>query len=723
MAYDSTIWSAGPQRTRGACLSGAIAGALLLAGRAEAQLLHSHGRLVALTGQATPGAPGAAFAGAGAFDLPQIDRSGAVLFRARFVGGGATSSNDRALFYGAPGAIRMTVRDGASAPGLPPGVTLNTSAGAGGLTSTYLLSASGNCAWTTSLWNGGTSSLNDTAIYGGMPLQPVLVAREGDPAPGTIGPASLVSSYATMTHYELQVSERGDVCFRTAMYGGDVSGSLNNGAIYAFHVSPGTMHLLARMYDPILGGYRVGPMAGPPPYAPVQLMNDAGQLLWECGLNLGLGTPLPTAQDDQVLVLSSAGGTHAVIAREGDLAPGAGGARYGAASGTSRWRCDLDGLSPAGDVVFMSDLKGPGVESGIGNMGLFYRAHTGSTELLIRRGDAAPGTSGERINLVVYSPPSLNTNGQFAFRALIFNAEPTENIGVWSGNVNVPGSLELIARRGDPAPGTLGARLSGPLDTMQNNQDAVVIDFFLTGGDVSGAKNNRALYCWTKARGLQLIVRKGDSWAQIPGRTISTFVIDPFPSTSGLNVCFNAAGQLAVLLTLDDGSEAIATIDVTGTPSTTFCAGDGTSTPCPCGNSGSFGRGCASSAFAIGAGLTTLGTAGTSLATDSLILTATNVVGPCMFFQGTGTLAGGTGIPFGDGLFCTGGTVVRLGVVIPAGTGASFPEDSIHNPIHVVGATTAGDLRYYQCWYRDAVAFCTPASYNLTPGASLVWGP
>ncbi len=158
-------------------------------------------------------------------------------------------------------------------------------------------------------------------------------------------------------------------------------------------------------------------------------------------------------------------------------------------------------------------------------------------------------------------------------------------------------------------------------------------------------------------------------------------------------------------------------------PFTSFCFGDGTGTACPCGNSGAIGSGCATSAFVSGGLLTASGVPGASIATDTLQLTATNVSGPGLFFQGTGNFSGGLGIPFGDGLLCSGGAIARLGVVFPVGTTAIYPGGLTPNPIHIGGATAAGDVRNYQCWYRDAVPFCTASNFNLTQSVALTWLP
>jgi len=160
------------------------------------------------------------------------------------------------------------------------------------------------------------------------------------------------------------------------------------------------------------------------------------------------------------------------------------------------------------------------------------------------------------------------------------------------------------------------------------------------------------------------------------------------------------------------------------TPSTSFCFGDGTGTACPCGNSGASGSGCANSAFVSGANLAASGYASATNALDTLVLTASNIPGPGLFFQGTLPFAGGLGITFGDGLLCAGGTIQRLGVVFPTGSSASYPGGLTPSPIHIAGATAAGDVRQYQCWYRDSdVGFCSSSTFNLTQGVTLTWSP
>jgi hypothetical protein len=155
---------------------------------------------------------------------------------------------------------------------------------------------------------------------------------------------------------------------------------------------------------------------------------------------------------------------------------------------------------------------------------------------------------------------------------------------------------------------------------------------------------------------------------------------------------------------------------------TIYCAGDGTGTACPCANSGASGHGCANSVDPGGALLTATGTARVSA--DSLVLSAAGMPdSSALYFQGTSQSGAGHGLAFGDGLRCAGGSVLRLGVTINSGGASQFPGPA-DPPISIGGAIpAAGGVRDYQVWYRNAGAFCTSSTFNLTNGLEVVWLP
>jgi hypothetical protein len=158
-----------------------------------------------------------------------------------------------------------------------------------------------------------------------------------------------------------------------------------------------------------------------------------------------------------------------------------------------------------------------------------------------------------------------------------------------------------------------------------------------------------------------------------------------------------------------------------GTTGTVYCSGDGSGTACPCGNAGAAGSGCASSVSAIGAHLGATGIP--SIASDSFVLLGSNMPNSsALYFQGTAQTAGGAGAVFGDGLRCASGSVIRLGTKTNTGGASSYPAAG-DAAISVKGMNGAGVMRGYQVWYRNAAAFCTVSTFNLTNGMAATWVP
>ncbi len=153
-----------------------------------------------------------------------------------------------------------------------------------------------------------------------------------------------------------------------------------------------------------------------------------------------------------------------------------------------------------------------------------------------------------------------------------------------------------------------------------------------------------------------------------------------------------------------------------------YCFGDGSGTACPCAPPSPSGVGCLNS-FGTGGLLADSGS--NSVSGDSLVLSASGLAtnSSTLFFQGTTQQSGGLGVVFGDGLRCVGGTVIRLGTKIASGGVASYPgvgdmSVSVRGLIPI-----GGGLRHYQGWYRNAAAFCTASTFNLTNGLSVTWVP
>jgi hypothetical protein len=154
---------------------------------------------------------------------------------------------------------------------------------------------------------------------------------------------------------------------------------------------------------------------------------------------------------------------------------------------------------------------------------------------------------------------------------------------------------------------------------------------------------------------------------------------------------------------------------VSGAP---YCFGDGSGSPCPCGNPGSSQSGCANS---TGGGAILGATGSNSVAADDLVFNAENLLPnqPALLFVGNNAVNMGDGAFFGDGLRCAGQGVVRLGVRIPDSTGAASWGPGLGG----AGGWSPGDDRYFQTWYRDPSGSPCGAGFNLSNGFRVSFQP
>ena len=93
--------------------------------------------------------------------------------------------------------------------------------------------------------------------------------------------------------------------------------------------------------------------------------------------------------------------------------------------------------------------------------------------------------------------------------------------------------------------------------------------------------------------------------------------------------------------------------------------------------------------------------------------------GPLLYFQGT---ALGAPFAFGDGIKCTSGQLIRLGIRFNVAQSSAFPGSGSPS-LSVQGLVTAPGTRHYQARYRDSASFCTSETFNYTNGVALVWQP
>ncbi len=148
-----------------------------------------------------------------------------------------------------------------------------------------------------------------------------------------------------------------------------------------------------------------------------------------------------------------------------------------------------------------------------------------------------------------------------------------------------------------------------------------------------------------------------------------------------------------------------------------MCFGDGSGAACPCGNTSPAGSasGCRHS-LGVGGRLVATGTA--RISADTLVLRGSQMPdSSVLYFQGTNPVAG---LPFGDGQRCAGGAVVRLKIATNSAGASTYPAAGDLS-VSIRGGIAGPGVRWYQCWFRNAAAFCTPATFNTTNSVRIEW--
>lgn len=164
-------------------------------------------------GDPAPGTVGAAY-NVVSMATVGLTRTGRVGFITSLIGGDTvtgTGGNDQAIYLGDIGAnFSMVLRKGDPAPGTTGGETIGSMNN-----SSYSISDTGYVTFMASLTGPGVSTANDGCIYGGTPGNLVLIAREGDPAPGMVN-----HTFAEIIYGSCHLNERGQVIFSSSVTDG-----------------------------------------------------------------------------------------------------------------------------------------------------------------------------------------------------------------------------------------------------------------------------------------------------------------------------------------------------------------------------------------------------------------------------------------------------------------------------------------------------------------------
>ena len=352
------------------------------------------------------------------------------------------------------------------------------------------------------------------------------------------GPSGLIYSYV----FDLPlVADDGTVFFRTTLDGGDVTGNANNRALFLGKTAA-DVTMLARSSDPAPGldGLFLVKPDGTDGIQTGYRFSPDGRTFWSSYLS----GPGVAATNDSAMFGGPAG-SQSFFFREGDVAPGTGGAVF---SGNTFTSTQFSAINRSGAVMFQSNLAGSGVT--FSNNQALFAGDPAALAVVVRRGDTVlPGVTASTFTTSQFS---LDTSGRVLYNVNLGGA------GVNSGNdaslwVYTPGSgSTLLVREGQIAPGTAGATFNNDANTWQpsvsvNGFNGGWYEFtaVLQGGDAIPGVNDFALYAGTTSGSLTLVARNGDP---APG---TDAVFDGFLNEGSF---VNSSGAILTVVNLRGGT-------------------------------------------------------------------------------------------------------------------------------------------------------------------------
>lgn len=530
----------------------------------QGQIISFSGANNTLTGDLVPSASGEVFGGTSGFDNAVMSDDGKCLFRAQILqssGAPYVSPNlylSRGLYFGdSRGNVVKVVRGGDPEPsGTIPNATVQSNSGGVGLGSGYRISSNGLMMFGAAFWdtvNGTITTANNEALYFGTPSGYTMIARKGDPAPGC-GGALYNQAFNGISQQTSCINASGNVLFQSSLTGTGVV-TANNAAWF---VGPyNALQLMLRKGDLAPGGEAVSALGF------LSQMNSSGQVVTDVTFLAGSGTNPVTVGNDKAVWIYTPGSGLAQLVREGDATPIAG-TTYGNATNTWSLGNGSTTFNALGQLLCSTSLTGA-VTSGVDDLAMLLLSASGS-QVVFRRGDAAPGVPGAVLQTSSDSSMCLSDSGRVAFQCAMLqtgSVTATNDTGIWAGT---PGNLVLVAREGDVAPGTGGqtfGNTSGQAMIM-NGAGQVLFVNSLSGGSSS-------YWAWDPVLGLMAVRLPNDPIQVGPSLTQTAFVSGHIQFTNGDTrpLSFANDGTAVMRVGFNEGSSAIMTVRIgslTGIP-------------------------------------------------------------------------------------------------------------------------------------------------------------
>lgn len=429
--------------------------------------------------------------------------------------------------------FRTVALTGQQPPGVPIGVAFDQFREA-------VLDTAGRVAFSATLTGDPINNINGSGIWSEGAGTLALVARADSQAQGL--PAGAKFSI-NPGHIALQGGDQ--IAFLAGVTGTGVDSSNRSGF---WSGTSATYSPLVRKGDPA-PGLPVGTVLGE---VETVFLNTAGKTIFFAPLE---GPSVDDENGDSIWTTS--GGALALVARQGEHAAGT-------PSGVTYNFLGHPTINSVGQIAFAGTLLGGPPVSGE-DRGIWSNS-TGSLALIARIGGPAPGAGGG-VSFADVQSPVINAAGHVAFKAWLSGSgvNSLNDRGVWFEH---SGSIDLVVREGDHAPGTpVGVSFEAIGPPMVNAAGEIAFAGSVRGDGVNG--NDLGVWVRDTTGILRIIVREGDQLEVAPGdfRTVQSisFECDCGSDESSTSV-FNAQGQIVFRAIFTDRTEGVFVSNVAAVP-------------------------------------------------------------------------------------------------------------------------------------------------------------
>lgn len=350
---------------------------------------------------------------------PLLDERGHVAFLATLQGPGVDSSNQVGIWTTRAGTLTRLVRGGQAAHGIPGAVYYSIQ--------DVVFGTEGHVAFIASIDAPGLPTADKGGLWVAPDETPILVARGGQPAPGT--PFGTRFAWVQLES-EPVVNGAGDVAFQGRLQGTGV-GPANDTGLWLWR--GGRLSLVAREGQAAPGlapGHTFGSIEWRPG------IDDAGDTAFISWLHHG-------NQTFAASWVKRAGQPLAPLFVAGDHAPGTASSTAFSSFGRPSFDC-------SGAITMTGRLAGPGVDYS-NDQGLWRQEPDGSTGLWLRTGRRAPGTPAG-VTFRYFSEPVINCAGEMAVTGQLVGpgVDIEHEYGVWMVDPQTPSNpLVKVVVAGD----------------------------------------------------------------------------------------------------------------------------------------------------------------------------------------------------------------------------------------------------------------------------------